>query len=329
MTESFERYTTHLPRSSYTLLAWPCYYPVGVGWLGSKHQQIVLFLPPSLISLMLSVKQKNERRKTLFLPLFFSFASGQQQQQTKRGETEPAKIPGEMQRVRNCITVLHQVLLIIRRGPDGGAVLMLPLWPCLQTRGSADRLSRVRREAAYNNYTGRLHVGGVHGNWTTLLYVPPPLHNWMLAMYTGPVPDEPYFMHGLIVDCWSFLYTAILRSRTDSLRSHVILHEWLCVCVHACVRARISVYVCVSARVGERETNRSTEVAKACQLKKRHNKKRPPKKDRSCKSLPARRMLQCGPRPRTPGIASLRCRISVWERNKDWTRCTFWWSLDV
>ena len=26
---------------------------------------------------------------------------------------------------------------------------------------------------------------------------------------------------------WSLLYSAILRSRTDSLRSHVILHEWL------------------------------------------------------------------------------------------------------
>ena len=27
--------------------------------------------------------------------------------------------------------------------------------------------------------------------------------------------------------CWSFLYSAILRSRADSLRSHVFLHEWL------------------------------------------------------------------------------------------------------
>ena len=27
--------------------------------------------------------------------------------------------------------------------------------------------------------------------------------------------------------CWSLLYDAILRSRADSLRSHVILHEWL------------------------------------------------------------------------------------------------------
>ena len=27
--------------------------------------------------------------------------------------------------------------------------------------------------------------------------------------------------------CWSLLYSAILRSRADSLRSHVILHEWL------------------------------------------------------------------------------------------------------
>ena len=26
--------------------------------------------------------------------------------------------------------------------------------------------------------------------------------------------------------CWSLLYSAILRSRADSLRSHVILHEW-------------------------------------------------------------------------------------------------------
>ena len=26
---------------------------------------------------------------------------------------------------------------------------------------------------------------------------------------------------------WSLLYSAILRSRTDSLRSHVILHEWI------------------------------------------------------------------------------------------------------
>ena len=27
--------------------------------------------------------------------------------------------------------------------------------------------------------------------------------------------------------CWSLLYSAILRSRADSLLSHVILHEWL------------------------------------------------------------------------------------------------------
>ena len=27
--------------------------------------------------------------------------------------------------------------------------------------------------------------------------------------------------------CWSFLYSGILRSRADSLLSHVILHEWL------------------------------------------------------------------------------------------------------
>ena len=27
--------------------------------------------------------------------------------------------------------------------------------------------------------------------------------------------------------CWSVLYSAVLRSRVDSLRSHVILHEWL------------------------------------------------------------------------------------------------------
>ena len=27
--------------------------------------------------------------------------------------------------------------------------------------------------------------------------------------------------------CWSLLYSAILRSRADTLRSHVILHEWL------------------------------------------------------------------------------------------------------
>ena len=27
--------------------------------------------------------------------------------------------------------------------------------------------------------------------------------------------------------CWSLLYSAVLRSPADSLRSHVILHEWL------------------------------------------------------------------------------------------------------
>ena len=27
--------------------------------------------------------------------------------------------------------------------------------------------------------------------------------------------------------CWSLLYSAILRSRADSLHSHVILHEWI------------------------------------------------------------------------------------------------------
>ena len=31
----------------------------------------------------------------------------------------------------------------------------------------------------------------------------------------------------IIIDYWSLLYSAILRSRADSLRSHVILHEWI------------------------------------------------------------------------------------------------------
>ena len=31
----------------------------------------------------------------------------------------------------------------------------------------------------------------------------------------------------LLCCCWSLLYSAILRSPADSLRSHVILHEWL------------------------------------------------------------------------------------------------------
>ena len=41
----------------------------------------------------------------------------------------------------------------------------------------------------------------------------------------------PRLSHSLWTVCccywWSLLYSAILRSRADSLRSHVILHEWL------------------------------------------------------------------------------------------------------
>ena len=52
--------------------------------------------------------------------------------------------------------------------------------------------------------------------------------------------------------CWLLLCSVILRSRADSLRSHVILHEWIafysvflnikiiaCVCVCVCFRVRV------------------------------------------------------------------------------------------
>ena len=35
----------------------------------------------------------------------------------------------------------------------------------------------------------------------------------------------PFVFVCFVLFCWSLLYSAILRSRTDSLRSHVILHE--------------------------------------------------------------------------------------------------------
>ena len=143
---------------------------------------------------MLSVNNNNKIIKEEKHSLSHSLLGNDNKQKTKK-RRERARIPGEMQRVRNCITVLHQVLLIIRRGPGGGAVLMLPQWPCLQTRGSADRLSRVRREAAYNNYTARLHVGGcTETERLCCTFRPPPLHDWMLlAWFTGPVSSEPYF----------------------------------------------------------------------------------------------------------------------------------------
>ena len=38
--------------------------------------------------------------------------------------------------------------------------------------------------------------------------------------------------------CWSLLYSAILRSRADSLRLHVILHEWIAFYSHVLVVGR-------------------------------------------------------------------------------------------
>ena len=35
-----------------------------------------------------------------------------------------------------------------------------------------------------------------------------------------------HIFYSIMNDCWSLLYSAILRSRADSLRSHMILHEW-------------------------------------------------------------------------------------------------------
>ena len=40
-----------------------------------------------------------------------------------------------------------------------------------------------------------------------------------LVLLSRPCPNSVCY--------WSLLYSAILRSRADSLRSHVILHEWL------------------------------------------------------------------------------------------------------
>ena len=40
-------------------------------------------------------------------------------------------------------------------------------------------------------------------------------------------PKQFFFL--LSCCCWSLLYSAILRSRADSLRSHVVLHEWIAI----------------------------------------------------------------------------------------------------
>ena len=234
---------------------------------------------------MLSVNKKSKKKNTLFLHLL-SFASGQRQQTNKilKKRRERARIPGEMQRVRNCIIVLHQVLLIIRRGPGGGAVLMLPQWPCLQTRVSADRLSRVRREAAYNNnYTARLYVGGcTEAERLCCTFRPPPLHNWMLAWFTGPVSGEPYFMHGRIVDRFYIaLFSAVEQTHCARMWFYT---TGVCVCVCACVRAcvRACVYgVCVCERVRGRQRRRERErekLQKSVSSKKRNKRQKLQKK---------------------------------------------------
>ena len=49
------------------------------------------------------------------------------------------------------------------------------------------------------------------------------------SLHTGFFTNlgRPFLCRQIVCWCWSFLYSAILHSRADWLRSHVILHEWL------------------------------------------------------------------------------------------------------
>ena len=47
------------------------------------------------------------------------------------------------------------------------------------------------------------------------------IHECKLLAYLARATAYYYYYY------WSLLYSAILRSRADSLRSHVILHEWI------------------------------------------------------------------------------------------------------
>ena len=54
-----------------------------------------------------------------------------------------------------------------------------------------------------------------------------------LVIVVQPFVDQLHTKCSLVMDaaiihsCWSLLYSAILHSQADSLRSHMILHEWL------------------------------------------------------------------------------------------------------
>ena len=61
-----------------------------------------------------------------------------------------------------------------------------------------------------------------HCVWVQSISQDFPLHTGLFANL-----GRPFLCQQIICWCWSFLYSAILHSRADSLRSRVILHEWL------------------------------------------------------------------------------------------------------
>ena len=67
---------------------------------------------------------------------------------------------------------------------------------------------------------GALVTLGKHGGGLALLPPSPVVNGGHPSQVTGEGGGGLYC-------CWSLLYSAILRSRADSLHSHVILHEWL------------------------------------------------------------------------------------------------------
>ena len=67
------------------------------------------------------------------------------------------------------------------------------------------------------NESSDTHKWSPHRFCFLLLLPPPP----------PPPPPRHTHTHTHYYYYWSLLYSAILRSRADSLRSHVILHEWI------------------------------------------------------------------------------------------------------
>ena len=65
----------------------------------------------------------------------------------------------------------------------------------------------------------------VQSHWKVILVIKLSLHPGFFAEIYKVCPSTAYI--GCCCCCWSLLYSAIFRSRSDSLHSHVTLHEWL------------------------------------------------------------------------------------------------------